>query len=263
MSAGASGRVSVERFDYDRIWEEVYGDLQDIGPTHRHLARILRRLLAPLQYESVLDVGVGLGHNLPLLTEGRPLKRLAGIDVSERAVARVRERWEGDFQTLDIARARLPDLYELVSCALVLEHVADDRTALQNLHAMTSRYLLVVTIAGDFNRYQRWEEQMGHVRNYVPGELERKLVAAGFEVLRATYWGFPFYSPIARTLQNRMTATSELPRSSRLMARLLYLIFFLNSSRRGDLLVVLAQPAERPALEGHRPSPLPPSAPGA
>src|SRR5581483_4936825 len=48
--------------DYDRIWDEVYGDIQDLGPTHRHMTRIIRRLLAPLEYRSVLDVGVGFGH---------------------------------------------------------------------------------------------------------------------------------------------------------------------------------------------------------
>jgi SAM-dependent methyltransferase len=228
--------------DYDRIWDEVYGDLQDIGPTHRHMWRIMRRLIEPLEYSSVLEVGVGYGHNLPLLTEGRQLGRLAGVDVSERALAHVRPRWEGNFQQLDIVSERLDEAFDLVCCALVMEHVGDDVAALRNLRSMTSRHLLLTTLGGDFDRYAPWERQMGHVRNYSGGELEHKLWKAEFEIDQAVYWGVPFYSPIARTLQNRMTATSELPTRARLIARILYLVFFLNSSRRGDLIVILARP---------------------
>jgi hypothetical protein len=76
----------------------------------------------------------------------------------------------------------------------------------------------------------------------VRGELERKLGASDFELERMVYWGFPLYSPLVRTLQNRMTASHELSASSRLIARILYPAFFLNSSRRGDLLLALARP---------------------
>ena len=202
----------------------------------------MRRLLSPLHYESVLEVGVGYGHNLPLLADGRQLERLAGVDVSERALDHVRRRWPGSFRHLDIVSEHLPEQFDLVCCALVMEHLHDDRAALGSLRAMTSRYLLLTTIGGDFDRYRPWERQVGHVRNYRRKELEAKLHEAGFELERAVYWGFPFFSPLARTLQNRMTATSQLPARARLIARLLYLVYFLNSSRRGDLMVLLARP---------------------
>jgi SAM-dependent methyltransferase len=231
-----------EAVDYDRVWDEVYGDLQDLGPAHRHMHRLMRGLLRPLQYHSVLDVGVGFGHNLPLLTDGRRIERLAGIDVSERAIERVSSRFAGEFRRFDVAAGHLADTYELVCCALVLEHIADDHAALKNMRRMTSRYLLVVTIAGDYERYEPWERQVGHVRNYARGELERRLVSASFQVLRTVYWGFPFYSPVSRTLQNRMRVTSELSASARAIARVLYAVYFLNSRRRGDLVLALARP---------------------
>lgn len=230
-----------ERVDYDRVWDEVYGDLQDVGPTHRHMIRLMGSLLEDCQYRSVLEVGVGFGHNLPLLTNGRTLECVAGADVSERAVEHVRSRFDGDFYTLDVTTGRLPDRYELVCSALLLEHLKDDEGALANLRAMSSGYLLVTTMGGDFERYVPWERQVGHVRNYRRGELERKLRAAGFEPLQTIYWGWPFFSPIARRLQNRMTLTNELSAVSKLIARLLYRVYFLNSSRRGDLVLALAR----------------------
>src|SRR5947209_1556170 len=100
--------------DYDRMWDEVYGDLQDLGPTHRHLERIVRRMLAGLEYRSVLDVGVGFGHNLAALTEGRELARIAGIDISQRAIHHVQAGWRGGFHRLDIATEWLPERFDLV-----------------------------------------------------------------------------------------------------------------------------------------------------
>jgi hypothetical protein len=125
----------------------------------------------------------------------------------------------------------------------VLEHLHDDLAALRNIRAMSERYFIVTTIGGHFERYRSWEEQMGHVRNYARGELDQKLAQTGFRVLEMVSWGFPFYSPLARTLQNRMTASHELSPSSRLIARVLYRVFFLNSARRGDVMIALAQSA--------------------
>jgi SAM-dependent methyltransferase len=229
--------------DYDQLWDEVYGDIQDVGPVHRHMKRLLRRMVAPLRYDSVLDVGVGFGHNLPVLTAGRTVSRIAGIDFSDRALQHVRTRWRGEFVNLDIEKQKLDETFDLVCISLVMEHVLDDEAALRNLRAMTARYLLVVTIGGDFERYRPWEDQMGHVRNYAVGELEAKLQRAGFSVNQMVYWGFPFYTPIARTLQNRMKATHDLSASAKLIARALHAVYFLNSGRRGDLLIALAEPA--------------------
>jgi SAM-dependent methyltransferase len=231
--------------DYERMWEQVYGDLQEVGPAHRHLRRIVRRVLAPLEYASALDVGCGAGHNLPLLARGRRLERLVGADVAEAALERARERaapggGSVEFVRLDVERQALAERFDLVFSSLVLEHLPDDEAALANLRAMARRDVVVATIAGDFERYRAWDEAVGHVRNYRRGELEAKLEAAGFGVQRAVYWGFPLYSPLVRRLQNRTSPQPSYRAPARALAGVLYWAYFLNSWRRGDLLVVHA-----------------------
>jgi SAM-dependent methyltransferase len=228
--------------DYDVVWNEVYGDMQDVGPVHRHMRRLVGEMLAALDYDSVLEVGCGAGHNLELLSRGRPGLRLAGADISSEALERARRiRPEGDFTMLDIQTETPPTCADLVFSSLVLEHLPDDLGALRRMRSACDRYLLLTTIAGSFERYRPWEEQMGHVRNYRHGELEDKLARTGFAVRRALYWGFPFYTPLARTLQNRMTSEPSYGRGARLLAEFLYRLYFLNSRRRGDLLIVLAE----------------------
>jgi len=228
--------------DYDAIWRDVYGDIQDVGPVHRHLRRLLARLLEPLAFRTAIEVGCGAGHNFPLLLRGRELDELAGVDVSAEALSRAGARWpRAELYELDIQKGAPERSWELVLCSLVLEHLPDDEAALRNMHRMTSGHLLAATIAGDFERYRRWERQMGHVRNYARGELEAKLERAGFTVERTVYWGFPFYSPLARRLHNSMRSEAEFSGATRAAAQLMYLVYWLNSSRRGDLVLALAR----------------------
>jgi len=176
------------------------------------------------------------------LARGRKLKRYTGVDISAWALERARQLTGGEGYLLDIQKERLDGHWDLVFCSLVLEHLPDDVAALRNMRAMTGKYFLATTIAGDFERYRRWDERVGHVRNYRPGELEQKAAAVGFKVRRAIYWGFPFYSPIVRSLQNYcQIGIGPFNRMTSLIATLLYWLYFLNSHRRGDVLVLLAE----------------------
>jgi len=228
--------------DYDEVWSHIYGDMQHCGPVHRHLRRIVNQILGQLDYRSVLDVGCGMGHNLLLLSKERVLLRRAGIDISAVAIERARQVVDAEFWQIDIQKNTVESLWDLVLSSQVLEHLPDDVAALRNLRKMTGKYLLVTTMAGDFERYRAWEELMGHVRNYQQGELEQKLASTGFKVRKTIYWGFPFYSPMARKLQNLSKAgTGQLSASMRFLASVLYWLYYLNSHQRGDLLIVLAE----------------------
>ena len=143
----------------------------------------------------------------------------------------------------------LGERFDLVFSSLVLEHLPDDASALRHLHAMTGRRLVLATVGGDYERHRPWEEQVGHVRNYGPGELEARLEEAGFAVERTVRWGFPFYSPLVRRLQNGMRAEPSYSAATRLVARATYALYFLNSARRGDLLIALATPRRESSSE--------------
>lgn len=239
--------TSAPAHDYNEIWKNVYGDIQETGPVHRHLHRIIRRLLRKIDYSSFMDVGCGSGQNFEMLQEGKHIERCGGIDISDFAISKASEKLGGlgQCQCCDIQKNAPSGVWDLVYCSLILEHLPDDVAALKNMRKMTGKYLLAATIAGDFDRYRAWDERVGHVRNYTKGELERKLQAAGFNVIESIYWGFPFYTPLARTLQNHSSiGTGRYGMIARILAFVLYGLYFLNSSRRGDLLIVLAEPVD-------------------
>jgi SAM-dependent methyltransferase len=234
---------AVQAPDCDHLWNDIYGDLQRVGPAHFHERRIAGRLLSGLDYRSLLDVGCGPGWNLPALCAGREVDRVVGIDISAVAIERARRSGvEGEFLVHDIQQGAVPGHFDLVHCSLALHLIPDDEAAIRHLREATGKYLLISTMVGDFERYKPWEAVLGAVRNYRKGELEDKLTRAGLRVTRAVYWGFPFYSPMVRTLQNYSAGGSgSYGAGMWLVARALRLLYYLNSSRRGDLLVAQAE----------------------
>jgi SAM-dependent methyltransferase len=224
----------------------VYGGAEDHGPAHRHLARLARKELARLDYASVYEIGCGAGHNFDLLTAGRTVTAWGGMDISQVALDQAAQRKAGGELTLgDVQDHPVPGKWDLVYCSLVLEHLVRDEDALRNIVPAVGKYFVASTIGGNYERYRAYEERFGHVRNYQAGELDAKLERAGFRVLRSLRWGWPLYSPVGRTLQRGANAAiGTLSRVERVAAQVMYLAYFLNTRRRGDILLVVAEPAK-------------------
>jgi len=228
---------------YDQGWQDKWDDMKRYGPFSCHIRRILKNIIRPLNVRSILDVGCGQGSLLTELKLEFPHLEPFGIDISKAAVDLARQRVpDGHFWIMDIARDSLNKKCDLVICSEVLEHIPDDDLALRNLREMTSKYLVISTPQG---RMRKFEQQVGHVRNYAPGELVKKLEVNGFDVVSVIEWGFPFYSPLYRDFLEFIGSkgtTGEFGQVRKLISKFIYLLFMLNSSRHGDEIFVLAQP---------------------
>ncbi len=215
--------------------------MQRYGPVHRHIREDLVRVVSGLDCRTLLDVGCGSGDNLQVLDKlGRYV--LTGMDVSQEALARARQVVpSATLLCLDAEREAIPERFDVVISIQVIEHLIDDIAALRNMARMAARYVFISTMSG---RMRRSEIGIGHVRNYSPLELRRKLEVAGLKVVDMYGWGFPFYSPLYRTVCEWLPGGPPSGRTSalgRLTANLLYQLYQLNWPRRGDVLSALAQ----------------------
>lgn len=230
-------------FDYEDIWKTKWGDMQKYGPCHRHHRRVVRKMLQGLQFGSVLDIGCGEGSNLLFFKSNWPGVELAGADVSAAALELTRKVVpEARLYGFDSQKEKLDRQFDLVFCSDVLEHIPEDEAVIKNLYAMTGKYCLVATMQG---RMRDFEKTIGHVRNYKYGELAEKMRAAGFKNLRIVEWGWPLYSPLYRNLHNsggiHKLSEGKMGFIKRLASVILYYIFFLNSSRHGDIIYILGE----------------------
>jgi len=227
---------------YDKLWRGFWGDIQRFGPVHRHIAEDLVRTVSTLSVKSVLDAGCGSGDNLAALAA---LKRyeLTGVDISREAISLAGLRVpSAKLYCLDIQHEALPEKFDLVISIQVVEHLLDDIAAFKSIASMARNYVFISTIAGSMRPS---EIAIGHIRNYSSIELQRKLESAGLEVLRISRWGFPFYSPLYRSLVELFPGgppAGPMGSLSRLIASMLYYIYKLNLTNRGDVLSALARP---------------------
>ena len=215
--------------------------MQHYGPVHRHAREDLIRTVGSLGVRTVLDVGCGSGDNLEALAATDQYE-LSGVDVSAEALRMAQARVPAaHLQVLDVERERLPESYDLVMSLQVVEHLVDDVSAMRNMAAMAGKYVFVATMQG---RMRRSELAIGHIRNYSEVELERKLVAAGLEVVWIRGWGFPFYSPLYRTVTEWLPSgppTGPMGPVSRAIALGLYHLYRLNWPGRGDVISALGR----------------------
>ncbi len=227
---------------YDELWQTAWGDMQSVGPVHRHTQDDVVKVVSGLDVTSILDVGCGSGENLARLA-GAGSYSLAGTDISAGGLELAQRRVGPDvpLRELDIEHARLPETFDLVMSVQVVEHLVDDVAAIRNMAAMAGRYVYTSTISG---RMRRSERAIGHIRNYSAVELARKHELAGLEVLWVRGWGFPFYSPVYRTIAEFLPGgppTGQVSGLGRAVANGLYQLYRLNMHGRGDVISLLAR----------------------
>lgn len=133
----------------------------------------------------ILDVGCGTGGNADLL---RSFGQTTGIDISPEAARAAAEHYS---QVLigDILTAELTETFDVIMLLDVLEHIKDDRAALMKLFTLTREngYLIITVPAYQF----LWSDHdilLHHKRRYRASELTRVVQAAGFQVVKTSYF---------------------------------------------------------------------------
>jgi SAM-dependent methyltransferase len=231
--------------DYEAIWSDVWGDMQKYGPIHRHHRRIFTQMISDVPKEDILtiaDIGCGEGSNLAYLKKVFPRARLFGVDVSRRAIEKAKTLVDAEFVVLDAQGDYPLRSFDFVISSDVVEHLEDDMSALRNIYRITNKYALVASVQG---RMRDFEKTIGHVRSYAYGELQAKLASVGFQVVKVVEWGFPLYSPLYRELFNigsvEGVSHGRYGLVKRLLCEVLYVLFFLNRSDKGDIIFVLVR----------------------
>lgn len=143
----------------------------------------------------ILDAGCGSGGNLPMLAS---LGDVFAMDKDERMLAVARKRKIGKVEACNLP-GPIPfgDLnFDLVALFDVLEHVEDDRAALETLASrMNPSAVMCITVPSYPWLFSRIDRQHHHFRRYSKKQLKTLLIETGYEVQWMNYWNcllFPF-----------------------------------------------------------------------
>jgi SAM-dependent methyltransferase len=148
----------------------------------------------------LLDAGCGSGGLLQQLSMAYPGAHLVGIDVSPHAVELCRQRglralMRGSLNGIGLR----PASFDIITCADVLYFSGiDERAAVAELFRLLrpGGALIVNVPAFEFLRgsHDRFVETQ---HRFTRGEVVRLLEAAGFRMLRATYWNMLLFPGVA------------------------------------------------------------------
>ena len=175
-SDARSARAANRRF-YDTLWSAGY-----LVPPHRFNTWPELSALAATAADR-LEVGPGLRPRLPV--DGTHF-----VDVSAPALARLRER--GGRATLsDVTALPFPDrAFDLVCAFDIVEHVDDDRRVFGELTRVARPGATVVlSVPLHQVRWTAFDEVVGHVRRYDPGDLLALLDEYGLTLERTAVFG--------------------------------------------------------------------------
>jgi 2-polyprenyl-3-methyl-5-hydroxy-6-metoxy-1,4-benzoquinol methylase len=202
---------------YEEYWEKLEASAR-FHPANRYryhlILRRLRRVVRPGM--TLLDVGCGDAIILREIFDRLPGLQLYGCDISERVVSNNVTAYPamhffvadaGSSTFVANSRAVRQELYDVITCSEVIEHVANDLELVRSLSELLrpDGILVLTTQSGKRRRIDL--ELLHHLRHYRKSDLEAMLVSEGFNVLDSVHRGWPALS-LQKVITNRFASVA-------------------------------------------------------
>jgi SAM-dependent methyltransferase len=190
-------------------YERKYHDLEKTHFWFKARRKYILQLLRTSSRDiNILDIGCSSGTLLNELAEmGFDVDNLFGIDISPKAVQNAKEAGIQNSFVMDASHIDLNRKFDIAIASDCLEHIENDRLALNNWHEILnpggSLYVFVPAFMTLWNEH---DEANMHFRRYTRRDLKQKLHESGFEIKKSSYWNFFLFFPI---LLVRLSARSR------------------------------------------------------
>jgi SAM-dependent methyltransferase len=137
---------------------------------------------------SFLEVGCGTGFVLSAIAAAYPEMKLSGSEIFLAGLSHAMQRLpDAALMQMDARKVPFVEEFDVIGAFDVLEHIEEDECVLEQLHrAANPGALLLVTVPQHRWLWSDQDEYACHVRRYTAREIESKVRAAGFNVVRST-----------------------------------------------------------------------------
>jgi SAM-dependent methyltransferase len=176
--------------------------------------------VAPWMTGDVLELGAGIGNLTLLLSSGPHCYVATDTDAESlnELKSRAQHRSNLKLELSDFSRpehvARFRGSTDTVVCLNVLEHLADDAAGLENIHAcLRPGGTAIVLVPQGPQLFGSMDEVLHHKRRYTSDELQAKMSAAGFRLVKLTHFNhvtWPGWYLNSRLLRRRTLSRLQL-----------------------------------------------------
>lgn len=199
-------------------WSDELGKLinAEVAPdrplglaSRRHALDALARADCAGAGKVVLEVGSANGYMLSDIAERFPGTAVIGSDYASPPLAALsRTLPDVPLIQLDVVNSGLPDNFcDAIVMLNVLEHIEDDRKALEQIRRMLKpNGLFIIEVPSSPSLYDDFDRLVGHFRRYNMGDLLSKLNTAGFTIEKKSHLGFFAFPALWALVQAKKTA---------------------------------------------------------
>jgi len=174
---------------------------------------ILEALLERSQLKAngnVLEIGAATGGNFSVCSR---FGHYHALDISGGALLHCRDKGierlvQADAQHLPFQKEQ----FDAVIAYDILEHLSRDELSLSEISRILRKDgVLQINVPAFQKLYSSHDQAFDHIRRYQPGEMEKKLKSAGFEIEFKSYWSFFIFPAIFvyRILFNKTKDTDD------------------------------------------------------
>jgi SAM-dependent methyltransferase len=155
----------------------------------RLLLDLIQRYAPPEPGDHLLEVGCGPGHLLSRLERSFPGAFVVGTDLYRQGLRIAHERCHSPVIQADLFRLPFSAQFQLIGLFDVLEHLDDDRAALETLRShLAPGGTLIVTVPAGPSLWSYFDVASRHRRRYTERQLRDLLGTTGYELAFSTYF---------------------------------------------------------------------------
>ena len=201
------------RRDFERTYHAVEEDHWWFVARREMILSLVRTIASKQENFRILEIGCSGGPLLELLSS-KGYFQTYGIDISDRAIQRCRERGLKNVLEMNGVRTSFADeTFDLIIASDVLEHIRDDNGAVGEWRRILKRGGSLICFVPAFKiLWSKHDEDNEHYRRYTRKSLEHIFRRNNFTILRTSYWDVALFFPVLlyRFLQ-RVVARMGLP----------------------------------------------------
>ncbi|WP_284651775.1 class I SAM-dependent methyltransferase [Flavobacterium terrisoli] len=180
-------------------YEEKYHDVETNHWWFKSRRKYLLDLLQDAPKDSkILDIGCSSGVFLKDLEAlGFSLENLYGVDISEKAIANCKANGIANAFVMDAQNITLTETFDIIIASDCLEHLQDDKIALQNWNSLLKIGGKMYVFVPAFMSLWSYHDVVNmHFRRYTLPELKSKMLAEKLQIVKSSYWNFFLFVPV-------------------------------------------------------------------